>query len=58
MFSSDKKIEVILASRSKARRQILENCGFEVKVIPSSVEESKEIRRCFSYVVKNNALTK
>jgi len=51
-------IEIILASRSKARRRILENCGFKVKVIVSSSRESKNIGRSFSRLVKDNALRK
>ncbi|MDD5291586.1 MAG: Maf family nucleotide pyrophosphatase [Candidatus Omnitrophica bacterium] len=55
---SRNNIEIILASRSKARRQILENCGFKVKVVASSARESRNTNCSFSSLVKDNALRK
>ncbi|MDD5005290.1 MAG: Maf and M48 domain-containing protein [Candidatus Omnitrophica bacterium] len=51
-------MEIILASKSRARREILENCGFKVKVVASDVRESKGLNRSFSHTVKVNALRK
>lgn len=51
-------MEIILASKSKARRKILEGCGFKVRVLASGIRESSSVRRSFNHTVKINALRK
>ncbi|MEW5758521.1 MAG: Maf family protein [Candidatus Omnitrophota bacterium] len=50
--------ELILASKSKARKEILENLGFKVKVFPSHIRERREIKTSCAVMVMANALDK
>lgn len=50
--------DIILASKSKARKEILENLGFKVKVMPSSVCERRHILSNCAEMVMANALDK
>lgn len=49
---------IILASKSRARKEILENLGFKVKVLPSKVKERRKIATNCSVMVMANALDK
>jgi septum formation protein len=51
--------KVILASRSKQRKDILKGLGLKFEVIPSNVKEDREIRSgYYAALVKGNALRK
>ncbi len=51
--------KIYLASRSKARKDILKKLGFDFKVLPSSVREKKVLRKkSYLGLVKANALDK
>lgn len=51
-------MRIILASKSKARKKLLEDCGFRVNVVTSDIEESQRLNKSFSSVVKLNAIKK
>ena len=51
-------MNIILASKSKARKVLLEQCGFRVKAIIPKIKEECKIRYSYSYTVKINALRK
>ena len=51
-------MKIILASKSKARKEILKNCGFRIRVIAPNIKETKKVRSSFSQTVKGNALRK
>ena len=51
--------KIYLASRSKARKELLERFGFKFKILPSKAkEQSKRGHLSFSQLVKNNARNK
>jgi len=51
--------KIYLASKSKARKVLLERFGFKFKILPSKVkEQSKRGHLSFSQLVKNNARNK
>ena len=57
--SRSKGLQIILASRSQARRELLERFGIRVKVIPACVVEKKDRgRMSYSELVRYNALAK
>ena len=51
-------MQIILASQSKARKKILEDCGFKVKVVKPKVKESHKVVKNIVFTVKRNALLK
>lgn len=51
-------MKIILASKSKARKKILEDCGFRIKVAVANIKESHRLNRSFGSIVKSNALRK
>ena len=51
-------MKIILASKSKARKKILEDCGFKVKVAVADIKESQKLNKSFGNIVKSNALKK
>lgn len=51
-------MKIILASKSKARKKLLQDCGFKVKVIAPNINEFQRINRSFKYTVEANALKK
>jgi septum formation protein len=50
--------QIILASRSKARKKLLENVGLKVRVIPSGAKESQDLKYGPAALVKANAAKK
>ncbi|NQU19374.1 septum formation protein Maf [bacterium] len=58
MVKNNKHNKIILASKSKARKKILEDCGFKVRVVAANIKESQKINRSFANTVKANALRK
>ncbi len=50
--------QIILASRSLARKKLLENVGLKVKVIPSGAKESQDLKYGPAALVKANAAKK
>lgn len=51
-------MEIILASKSKARKKILKDFGFKVRVIAPNIKELSKPQGSFSQIVKMNALRK
>lgn len=50
--------QIILATRSLARKKLLENVGLRVRVIPSGIRESKDLKSGPAVLVKANAAKK
>jgi len=51
-------MKIILASRSRARKKLLEDCGFKVKVVVPRTKESQKVSRSFRQTVEDNAIRK
>jgi septum formation protein len=54
----DKRRDIILASRSKARRNLLRQMGLKFRVVGSGAKESRKISRSCAGLVISNALRK
>jgi len=50
--------KIILASKSKQRKNILRSLGLKFKVIPSNIEEDRELKSSCAKLVKENAIKK
>ena len=57
-MKTENRRKIILASRSKARRQLLKQIGLRFKVMSSRVSESRKIRTNCSGLVVDNAVRK